>query len=292
MLALLVCVVCTSLIAPSSPTVLARRAYFHEDDNSSFWFDCNYHSIESNYFQRNGSDVESSNYTNTRTMFVLASGSRLAYRCLLIIDTRNCVTPNQSQPLLPPPINCQDVQVDIRPPSTLLAQGKSVTLFMNDPNVDLCTDKHVQEGFTPVPYHSGFDKYLIWLNVSNFTSEHSGEYHFTVQLMPSQRTLFQHHLVLSPHCKFCLFSLLLLSLIFLPLATAKRVASIAPPLMQLGPFSLTPLASLMVVFMTILVLILVIIASFVFLYFLRNSSLSISTNLRQAEASMATSSSV
>lgn len=92
-------------------------------DFDLFWFDCNYNSIEPNYFQVN----------NT---FLLAFGGVLLYQCTSIVDVRNCTSignidhynAHLAGTKLISSLNCQDVSITIHQPDSLnLFPGKTCT---------------------------------------------------------------------------------------------------------------------------------------------------------------------
>lgn len=54
----------------------------------------------------------------------------------------------------------------------------------------------VGESAVQVPSQSSLDQYTAWLNVSNFTEAHQGQYSFLFQTSPPLRTLFHHRFTL------------------------------------------------------------------------------------------------
>lgn len=57
--------------------------------------------------------------------------------------------------------------------------------------VDLANESVVQE-----PFHEGFEKYVVWLNISNFSDAQQGEYKFRVYQQPRNLRLFEQNISL------------------------------------------------------------------------------------------------
>lgn len=115
-----------SLLALLAPSRLDNLISSHLNNSerkdsaaSMFGLQCDYHSIESNYFEQ---------VNNT---FALSPGSVIRYKCTLQIDATNCSAYHGTSAQVPPaavtkliPLNCQDVQIVIQqPPSVTDSAG-------------------------------------------------------------------------------------------------------------------------------------------------------------------------
>jgi len=95
-----------NLIKSQIESTKLSDGHLNNSEARGFWLDCDYHSIEANYFEQ------------ANSTFALSAGSNISYKCSLVIDTANCSIYHTAVTKLIP-LNCRDVQIVIQLPASI-----------------------------------------------------------------------------------------------------------------------------------------------------------------------------